>query len=754
MHIDFSYCSDKTPIIYYHSTKKSRPSDVSLDDLESLNDTHCPFLFIDESSAKPLPSPEVLSKFRIVITTSQRIMMEWKYGSFEEEIEIAKDGGTTSYRDFYLHPEELPAASSLLKVHWLRLVVDEGHSMGRGVSNSIQFASWVTAQRRWAMTGTPTQQTASSSGLRNINGLMNFLQHDFFRPVLGGSKFWSTSITRGWNEGHLSSFFRLHSLLSLLLVRHTKENIEEIPSPVFINTFIDMSKEEIQTYNTLVSAVQQNITTTSMEGKTSGWQDSLLNPRQSRSANEALKNMRIICAGGSRMLPEVTPEHWAETLAFLREKHDCDEIKVTLVHNYLHRATTGELSGCMCCGMQVQTLFVVPCACLVCTECIDSKTKSCPVCELAFDTDDFQLLQPGMKYDWLLNLESEQRERESKGRLKRQLSVRNQRAGGNEDEHHFDVDTANEHGHPELIIAPPRHRRRAHECTYSSQFTDGKCDICNEEHFSCNFMSGSPQCLVCNKRYEDCPAQSSKAFYVCKKLLELRSTYHETKFTSLAASRVAGELVVPQQQRPLKAIIFSQYRTIMDYFGDRLYRRFGGACIADYFGASRNQELLKFAKSPDCFCMLLCKDGSHGLDLSFVTHIFFLDTIYDKALENQVVARAFRMGATSHVTVEKLIAKQSVEENMLKLNDSSPEACCMKESQDVDGVTRWSSSSVASLLSSEEKQTKQAKLHFLLKSSRLIQMVAKKRKFVDSQLRDANSENTGNDHSSARVRFA
>lgn len=31
-----------------------------------------------------------------------------------------------------------------------------------------------------------------------------------------------------------------------------------------------------------------------------------------------------------------------------------------------------------------------------------------------------------------------------------------------------------------------------------------------------------------------------------------------------------------------------------------------------------------------------CREGSHGLDLSFVTHIFLMDTIFDESLEQQV----------------------------------------------------------------------------------------------------------------------
>lgn len=53
-----------------------------------------------------------------------------------------------------------------------------------------------------------------------------------------------------------------------------------------------------------------------------------------------------------------------------------------------------------------------------------------------------------------------------------------------------------------------------------------------------------------------------------------------------------------------------------------------GACVADYsYGGTRTQELHKFIHRPECFVMLLSKQGSVGLDLSFVTHIFFLSEL-------------------------------------------------------------------------------------------------------------------------------
>lgn len=512
--------------------------------------------------------------------------------------------------------------------------------MGRGSnSNTIQFASWITAQRRWAMTGTPTQQTANQSGLRNILGLVKFLKHDFFSARLGGDQVWNELIARTWNEGKLSSFFRLRMLLSLLMVRHTKADIQEVPEPKYIKSRTFMSIEELRSYNTLVSAAQMNIVTTSMEGKTSGWQDSLLNPRQTKHARKALENIRLACCGGAHMLPRLEDQLWVETIQYLRVLHGLDDVKITIVDNYLKRATTGELSSCMCCGLQLQTLFVVPCGCLVCTECIHSKTATCPNCEKPFDVDDFQRLQPGLIYEWSLAIKEEKEKRERDESLRRELTEVHSSAqgglGANDntgpepaaafagENNAGPIDLINNNGAANGEGSPNRalrnRRAKNHVCTFSRTVCDGKCGICREEHFDCNFLLDRNQCSLCFKKAEDCPPEASKALFVTNKLLSLREK-------EIAGNRVA---------RPLKVIIFSQFRLTLDYVGDRLIRRFGGSAVAEYWGSTRGKELEKFISSPSCFCMLLGKEGSHGLDLSFVTNIILLDEMYDKSLQEQ-----------------------------------------------------------------------------------------------------------------------
>jgi hypothetical protein len=630
--------------------------------------------------------------FRIVLTTNQRFMNEWKRGSFEDELKKEEHGERSSVPyEVGASVYRLKSASSLLKLHWFRLIVDEGHSMGRGSNNNtVLFASWVMAQRRWAMTGTPTPQTASHSGLANLLGLMLFLQHNFFSARLGGDRIWQGSISRSWNDGNLSGFFRLHALMALMMVRHTKLDIEELQPPRFRRTFSTMSTEEIKAYNALVCGLQANLLITSMEGETSGRQDSILFRSNAKLAREAFNNLRLVCCGRWDIVPTITDDLIQETIDMLRALGVAD-FRLKVVGNYIHRAVTDQLSSCNLCGLQLSTLLIVPCGHLVCTECVKSDTTSCPVCEEPFNIDTFQRVQPGIALTW-----HESREKEKM--KKKAVAVE----AGTEEE--FSPAQAINIA-MRVAIQPPPVRRRTrqfgdgHICEYDVASPEGKCTLCFEEHSEC-VMVDSSRCSACFKTSETCPEEESKAFYLSNKLTELHSAY-----AGSAGQRFDSRTSIMLEIRPLKVIVFSEFQKTMNQVGNRLLRRFGPGCVAEFWGQTRALELSKFAKSSDCFCMLLGKAGSEGLDLSFVTHIFFLEEIWDKSLENQAISRAWRMGAKGHVEVETIAARGTVEETMMGVENA------------LSSTTRVSSeSSKASTVSEYQR----AKLLFLLQNLKLI----------------------------------
>jgi SNF2 family DNA or RNA helicase len=144
-----------------------------LDENES---TLAPFLFLDKAGTRALPPPEILAKFRIVITTTNRLRNEQKKGSFESEL----NASDTNVSNFTFDESYEHEACVLLKIRWFRLIIDEGHSMGMSKTGSaIQFASWISAERRWAMTGTPTKH--GSQQVNQLNGLLHFLKHGFLQ---------------------------------------------------------------------------------------------------------------------------------------------------------------------------------------------------------------------------------------------------------------------------------------------------------------------------------------------------------------------------------------------------------------------------------------------------------------------------------------------------------------------------------------------------------------------------------------------
>lgn len=110
----------------------------------------------------------MLSKYFIVVTTFSRCEQEFRRLTQKRrlsEVEIGRD-------------------SPLLQLRWLRLVVDEGHELGmHGAGNRVtRFINEVAAERRWCMSGTPTTGDEDSKGfsqraLDQLQRLLFFLRH-------------------------------------------------------------------------------------------------------------------------------------------------------------------------------------------------------------------------------------------------------------------------------------------------------------------------------------------------------------------------------------------------------------------------------------------------------------------------------------------------------------------------------------------------------------------------------------------------
>lgn len=87
----------------------------------------------------------------------------------------------------------------------------------------------------------------------------------------------------------------------------------------------------------------------------------------------------------------------------------------------------------------------------------------------------------------------------------------------------------------------------------------------------------------------------------------------------------------------------------------KMWKRCGGRSFVNAWHPGKLLDRVTWqVEEDDASILLLHEDGSHGLDLSFTTHIFLLDRVSNPALENQIISRAHRMGATGPVQVVTL----------------------------------------------------------------------------------------------------
>jgi hypothetical protein len=161
-----------------------------------------------------------------------------------------------------------------------------------------------------------------------------------------------------------------------------------------------------------------------------------------------------------------------------------------------------------------------------------------------------------------------------------------------------------------------------------------------------------------------------------------RRVQHRTPGMLSPAATPAGALArTGRTGRIGKCIIFSNFIEAIDSAANSLSEALHGAGIYMRFTANlkggmkeRLEALRIFRDDPNICILLLDAVGAVGLDLSFVTHIFLLDPIWDKSLEDQVISRAHRLGAKQAIIVEKLIARGTVEQMMEAMTRESDEA--------------------------------------------------------------------------------
>mmetsp|Transcript_14499 Transcript_14499/g.58784 ORF Transcript_14499/g.58784 Transcript_14499/m.58784 type:complete len:292 (+) Transcript_14499:1466-2341(+) len=180
--------------------------------------------------------------------------------------------------------------SQLLRVHWLRIILDEGHKLGSiGPTDLKTVCNSLRADRRWVMTGTPTPSTPNSD-VRHLFPLLTFIKD----PVYGSSsKVWDAGIQRPYEAYIPNGADRLRELLRRIMIRSEKDKIAAIPDLVVRTKKLNLTAYAANQYNEVVEIVQRNLLLA--ENFNHDKTHSLIRPQNAKQCREALTNLRKSC---------------------------------------------------------------------------------------------------------------------------------------------------------------------------------------------------------------------------------------------------------------------------------------------------------------------------------------------------------------------------------------------------------------------------------------------------------------------------
>jgi SNF2 family DNA or RNA helicase len=119
-----------------------------------------------------------------------------------------------------------------------------------------------------------------------------------------------------------------------------------------------------------------------------------------------------------------------------------------------------------------------------------------------------------------------------------------------------------------------------------------------------------------------------------------------------------------------KAIIFSQFTSFLAIVRKLLDAK--GVQYEYLDGATRQRQeaVARFRDDESCRLFLVSlKAGGHGLNLTAADYVFLLDPWWNPAVEAQAIDRTHRIGQTRPVFAYRIVARDTIEEKILELQE-------------------------------------------------------------------------------------
>ncbi len=173
--------------------------------------------------------------------------------------------------------------------------------------------------------------------------------------------------------------------------------------------------------------------------------------------------------------------------------------------------------------------------------------------------------------------------------------------------------------------------------------------------------------------------QKSK-IHVLEALLRLRQAACDLRLVDATQQTVGAklELLLEQLEEVIpeghKVLVFSQFTSYLSLIKKSLDRKGWKYQYLDGKTNNRAAEVKQFQNDESCSIFLISlKAGGNGLNLTAADYVYIMDPWWNPAVEAQAIDRSHRMGQERPVTAYRVIARDTIEEKILQLQQSKRE---------------------------------------------------------------------------------
>lgn len=213
-------------------------------------------------------------------------------------------------------------SNTLRGVYWKRLIIDEGHTMNSKSSNLSILCNSIYAERRWAVTGTPTsgltnlymdeEEKTQNANVQEIPSKkkrkyvvksrfnvrddlvkLGNLVGTYFKiePFHSQPKLWNSAIVKNLSGSAFSTEASLRSLLDSLMVRHNLSQVEsdlKLPQLHHEAVFLSPSYHNKLSINLFTAVLAVNAVSSEREGK-----DYMFDPSNRQQLRRLVNNLQL-----------------------------------------------------------------------------------------------------------------------------------------------------------------------------------------------------------------------------------------------------------------------------------------------------------------------------------------------------------------------------------------------------------------------------------------------------------------------------